>query len=356
MFFGGIGCGGSANAPNVAAEDSSTGSDVAGSSSDTADSTNSFPEALDSSVDTISDGSDAPTATRDWTVDPAIAVTAAASTLYAMSDVHGGYDRMIALLVAAKIIAGAPTKPELVSWSAGAATLVVVGDLFDKGAKGVEVVDALRALEVSASLGGGKVIVTLGNHEAEFLANPENKKATAVDGIDVELDKLGIAHATFGSNADPRGHWLRLRPFGARVGKWFFAHAGNTAGRTVDALQSTLRDAVVKSGYGALEIAGPTSILEEKGLDPALGPAYAKALESLHIVFGHEPSALGATGKIAVSADPGASLMRIDCGMSPDVNYSTGAILKVQHTDKEDVAYSLRDTGAATEIWRGAAL
>lgn len=33
---------------------------------------------------------------------------------------------------------------------------------------------------------------TLGNHEAEFLADPENDKATAEDGVDREILARGV--------------------------------------------------------------------------------------------------------------------------------------------------------------------
>jgi hypothetical protein len=46
-------------------------------------------------------------------------------------------------------------------------------------------------------------------------------------------------------------------------------------------------------------------------------------------------------------------LFRIDCGMSPDVNDSSGMLLRVTQYGTEDVAEALDANGRATELWRG---
>jgi hypothetical protein len=40
-----------------------------------------------------------PVTTRDWNVSPAIVEQEMVSPLYAVSDIHGGYDRLVALLL-----------------------------------------------------------------------------------------------------------------------------------------------------------------------------------------------------------------------------------------------------------------
>jgi hypothetical protein len=54
--------------------------------------------------------------------------------------------------------------------------LVVTGDLIDKWSGSLEVIALLRRLQSDAADQGGRVIITMGNHEAEFLANPLGKK------------------------------------------------------------------------------------------------------------------------------------------------------------------------------------
>lgn len=273
--------------------------------------------------------------------------------IYALSDVHGGYDRLAALLAGAGVTPGVPTRPDAMSWAAGDAVLVVAGDLIDKGPQPIEVIDALRALEASALAAGGRVVVLLGNHEAEFFMNPTNKKADGSDGVDCELESLHVDPYRLAVGDEARGQWLLARPFGARVGGWFFSHGGSTHGRTLAELDSVLRaELVAHPTFDSPEIVGDGSILEERGWyeDPAVAPANARALGALHIVFGHDPAALGARGAIAVAQS--GVLFRIDCGMSPNVDDSTGCILRVRREGAIDVAEELRASGPPREIFR----
>src|SRR5581483_1677930 len=96
---------------------------------------------------------------------------------YAIGDIHGDYQRLVRLLVSAGIAPSEPGAPEGIAWSAGAATLVVAGDMIDKGPRPVAVLRTLMALREAARRAGGEVILLTGNHEAEFLAGPDAQKA-----------------------------------------------------------------------------------------------------------------------------------------------------------------------------------
>lgn len=291
---------------------------------------------------------------RDWAAHPAIVVADTAAEVYAVSDPHGGYDRLVALLAGAHLLAAVPPQPSSPTWSAGAATLVVVGDLIDKGPQGLEVIDLFMALEPQAAAAGGRVVVLLGNHEAEMLVDPGNSKADGSDGVDKELRAEGIDPSAFAGGADARGVWVRDRGFGLKIGKWFFAHAGDTHAKSVSDLEARLRAAVSQhADYDDDAIVGGDSILESRDWygDTSVAPRYLAALNASHIVFGHDPNALGPRGSIAVAQ--GGALFRIDCGMSPDVDDSHGKILHVKSSGGVDVAEEIDPTGAAREIWRG---
>lgn len=281
-----------------------------------------------------------------------VEIEPAARTVFALSDVHGGYDRLTALLLAAGLVQPAPPSPIALAWAGGDSVLVVLGDLIDKGPQPIEVVDGLRALETSAAAAGGRVVVLLGNHEAEFFVNPTNSKADGSDGIDRELASLQIDPVVLAAGSEPRGAWLQARPFGARVGRWFFAHGGSTQGRTVAALDGALRAALTAHPtFDAPEIVGGDSILEARGwyADPAVTTANAAALRVDHIVFGHDPNALGPRGAIAVAQDT--RLLRIDCGMSPVVNDSEGRVLRIRREASVEIVEEL-GVGAARELFR----
>lgn len=285
---------------------------------------------------------------RDWAAHPAVVELDAPATIYALSDVHGGYDRMVALLAAHHVI------DEARRWSAGDAVFVLTGDVMDKGPSPIEAFDLLRALEPQAEAAGGRVLFTLGNHEAEFLYDPENDKATKDDGVDAELHARGLTPVGVASGADAHGQWLRDRPFAARVGAWFFAHAGNTKGRSITDLESAIRAGVTASDYATSEAIGDDSILEARdwyAANASTASTYAAAVRAKHIVFGHQPDALGARGEIAVAY--GGALFRIDCGMSPNVDDSHGRMLRIRHDGDVDTAESLSPDGTSHEIWRG---
>ncbi len=293
-------------------------------------------------------------APRDWAEHPAIIELEAPATLYAMSDVHGGYDRMVTLLVANRLLASLPSAPDAAQWNAGRAVLVVTGDLMDKGPAPLEAIDLLRTLEPQATAAGGRVIFTLGNHEAEFLADPENDKATKDDGVAHEIRGRGLSPLDIANGRDPRGKWLRDRPLGARVGAWFFAHGGNTHGRSIPELEQALRAGVQAHDYNDAEVIGEDSILESRGWyasDSSTASRYADAVGARHIVFGHQPDALGPRGAIAMAY--GGALFRIDCGMSPNVDDSHGKLLRIRRDGDVDVAASLDPDGSVREIWRG---
>lgn len=292
---------------------------------------------------------------RDWVAHPAIVEIDRLpdAPVFAVGDVHGGYDRLVALLARHDVIDGAPTMPAGAHWAAGRAVLVVTGDMIDKGPSSMEVVEFVRALESSADAAGGRVVALVGNHEAEFFADPLNGKADADDGIDPELRARRVDPMAVANGSEPSGRWLRTLPFGARVGRWFFSHAGNTGGRTVPALEAALRAAVTANDYADEAVVGADSILEAREWwtsSAGVVASNARALGVAHFVFGHTPSALGARGAIALDGE--AALVRIDCGMSPGVDDSRGSLLRIRVEGGHEIAEALTSDGGVRELWR----
>lgn len=286
-----------------------------------------------------------PSGGRDFVVE-----RPAAETLYAVSDIHGGVERFVELLLAWKLVPETPATYADARWSGGEATLLVLGDLLDKGPAALETIALLQALERRAQDAGGEVIVLLGNHEAEFFANPTNKKASDDEGINRELERQGIAPADFVK--DPRGAWLERRPAAARVGRWFFSHAGDSQGVGLKDLRNALAQGYASKGFSHDVFVGETSILESREWYGKSGKTAVKNAEALgveHIVFGHDPSAVGPKGSIA---NVGGIVFRIDCGMTPSVDYSDGALFRVRHDGSREIAEELRVDGRARELWR----
>jgi hypothetical protein len=93
------------------------------------------------------------------------------------------------------------------SWNAASATLVVVGDLVDRGPDGLGVIDCLRRLQAQAPSDGGRVVVLLGNHDILLLAAQRFGGAFKADwlesgGVQPDMDGLD----------DDRVAWLTSLP------------------------------------------------------------------------------------------------------------------------------------------------
>lgn len=80
--------------------------------------------------------------------------------IVAVSDIHGAYDAMVATLQNAAVL------DDELGWSGGAAHLVIVGDILDRGPDSRAAMDLLMRVEGEAEAAGGRVHVLIGNHEA----------------------------------------------------------------------------------------------------------------------------------------------------------------------------------------------
>ena len=293
----------------------------------------------------------AETPARDWQRYPAIAERTTSAQVVGLGDVHGAYDRLVALLLAGGIIRKAGNQPAGYAWAGGNRVLVSVGDLINKGDRALDVIDLIRSLEAQAPAAGGGVIVTLGNHEAEFMAKPGRNKA---EEIRDELEKRKLDPDKVADGETEYGQWLHQRPLAAKVNNWFFCHSGNTGGQTVAQLADTFRQTVDAGKWKSRFLIGPDSILEAEKWwrDRAAIDRDLAEVKAAHIVFGHDP---GAFTKGRIEEKFGGRVFRIDVGMTPSVNYSKGALLLIDRHGTTDVAISLDADGQRQELWRGPA-
>jgi hypothetical protein len=273
---------------------------------------------------------------RDWVAHPAVVTIANAQGIDAAGDFHGDAEVAYHLLASAGLITA--TSPR--AWAGGQRVLVVTGDLIDKGSAALPIIDLLMTLEPQAREAGGRVVVTLGNHEAEFLANPADPKSAV---FQAELRAAGLDPAKVAAGETAYGAWLNNLPVAALVDGWFFCHSGDSEGRTAASISKKFTEAVDgPAGYGDDFLLGMGSILEanawwQKGVsDVATLDEYLAALPAKHIVLGHDP------GEIAFPLDPQGKrkegelaarydgrLFMIDVGMSYAVGESNGALLRI---------------------------
>lgn len=292
---------------------------------------------------------------RDWQAHPAVVTLTTTEEIIVVGDVHGGYDRLVALLVKNGVIVEDRFSAVGYSWSAGSRVLVCTGDVIDKGDRALLVIDLLDGLAKQAPASGGKVIVTMGNHEAEFLSDPLGDKTRE---FRQELEVRGLAPKDVAGGGSSYGAWLHALPFAARVNGWFFSHSGNSGGRTMEQLSQDFQAAVNAGNWSSPVLLGEDSLLEARmwwEADPkpkTLLASHLAALGASHIVFGHDPSALGETGQIRDDKDT--MLVLVDVGMSPAIDYSQGELLLVTREAGQDVASRLTATAEKKKLFSAA--
>ena len=305
---------------------------------------------------------------RDWTRFPAVVESDSNQDIYVVGDVHGDYKTLVRVLQGARVIGQKPPDPQHVDWIVNHAMVVFMGDLIDKGDHALDVIQFVQALRKAAQDKGGQVFCVMGNHEAEFLADPSEKK---VQDFAQELNASHVTPAGVAACQGNIGSFLCGEPIGVRIRGWFFSHGGNTHGRTLAKLKADLQAGVDANGFGSQELVGADSILEarlgDKGVDggpwfesgsghdaKALLANYTGALRVKHIVQGHQP------GKVVfadgVRREKGQMFQRygtiflVDTGMSDAIGDSAGAVLHITPEPVEQATVICPD-GSTTPIW-----
>ncbi|HEX3578944.1 MAG TPA: metallophosphoesterase [Thermoanaerobaculia bacterium] len=310
----------------------------------------------------------ASTPARNWGQCPAVAILQTPEVVYALGDTHGDYSRLVTLLASAKLIAGTPASPDQAVWSGGKSVLVVTGDMIDKWKHSMSVIALMRALVTSAASQGGQVVISVGNHEAEFLADPQSSKTAEFQN---ELTAASIKPKDVADGTDSLGigQFLLCLPFGSRVNGWFFAHAGSTKGRTLTQLISDLQTGFDTDGYSATVLLGNKGLLEARmnppwwqkdGDTPTQSISrllsYADALGVQHIVFGHQPGTYDFNDgskrtKGTMFQNFHGLVFLIDMGMSKGVDYSKGGLLRIEGSGSSATATELLPDGTQKQLW-----
>jgi Calcineurin-like phosphoesterase len=304
-----------------------------------------------------------PKVVRDWAKSPAVVQVDTTADIVAVGDVHGDRDRLVRLLTAAGIV------DDSVRWSGGRNVVVFTGDLIDKGPKGPAVLALLMALRDQAQQAGGRVLVLMGNHEADFLRNPESEKARE---FALQLKASGMDAKVVASCKGEMGALLCGLPFAARVNDWFFSHAGNSGGRSMPKLIADLESGVDRDGFDTVQLTDSNSLIQARlGVQGPggrswfdLGPrsqagdqtlaAYAAALGVNHIVQGHQHNEEHFSDdkirNIGEIYQWRGRLFLIDVGMSRDIDDSVGAALRIRARQADAIC----PDGRTATLWDAA--
>jgi len=214
--------------------------------------------------------------------------------ILAVSDIHGRFDTLLALLRAQKVV------DEGLRWRFGKGHLVIVGDVMDRGPQVLDCYWFLRGLEAGARKAGGHVHVLLGNHEAMVMSGDTRyvhpKYLKSPEG----WPSLG---AQYGSDSE-LGRWLRTRPALLKLGSFLFVHGGLSPevwgrSQSLEALNAELWTILGKgptAENAKAGLLGAKGLLWYRGLLPEGGrpqandeeiAAMLKAFEAQAFIVGH---------------------------------------------------------------------
>jgi len=221
--------------------------------------------------------------------------------IIAVGDLHGDFRAWNDIATAAGIMDPAG------HWAGGATTLVQLGDVTDRGPDSLRIVRSLQQLQAEAPAAGGRVIVTLGNHEAmnllgdyryttpgEYAAFVDDRSVARRERLYMSLRKaleaaqpnalpsqvrdqwlaktpLGwVEHRTAWSPSGELGRWAARNPAIAKVGGTLFVHGGISAEYAKLSLEAVNRRVAAAMAAGDDK---PNSVLD----DP-LGPLWYRGL------------------------------------------------------------------------------
>jgi Calcineurin-like phosphoesterase len=256
-------------------------------------------------------------------------------TLWAVSDVHGQLEELDQLLVAANLATSKGEDQVVWNHARPRQLLVVVGDYIDGGPDSVGVALRFDQLSAQAAAAGSRIIALLGNHEAEFLANPGTADRHLLSSAHHRRKELELPKRPTGeelSNSE-FGRFLRGLPIAAFIGSWLFAHAGYIDAKddrpSVLGYFAGLASTWSREGERYRALLDPKSIVSyhnwwrhrrlRRGMMARL-----KALGLDGLVFGHDPDALGYQNMIAM--DPDGWFIKVDAGMKDGA--SPGMLLR----------------------------
>ena len=253
---------------------------------------------------------------------PSSALAAEPQRIVAVGDLHGDYEAWIAIARAARLI------DQGNHWSGGAATLVQLGDITDRGPDSLKIIRNLQQLQREAQKTGGSVVVILGNHEAmnllgdlryttpsEFAAFADSRSPARRERLYMMLRKqleaeartanpnvkpsqvreewigrtpLGWAeHRTAWSPSGELGRWAANNPAIAKIGATLFVHGGLSAEYAqmgIDEINRRSRAAMIATDDAQTSILNdPLGPLWYRGLvtrDPKVDPDGAAAAAS----------------------------------------------------------------------------
>jgi hypothetical protein len=157
-------------------------------------------------------------------------------SLYLVGDVHGEYDRLVALLGNAGLL---DVKGQ---WVGGRRHVAFLGDIFDRGADVTRTLWFLYELERQARTAGGGAHLVLGNHETMIFTH-DVRYVSPKEQLIARLHGVSYPEL-FDIRRSVLGQWMVRRPGLMKVNDVLLAHGGvgpSETPRTVEAVNDSMR-------------------------------------------------------------------------------------------------------------------
>jgi len=175
-----------------------------------------------------------------------VAKSRKSAPIFVVADTHGEYEILAEMLKAHRVV------DKQLRWSFGDGQLVVLGDVFDRGAHQVEILWLLYELEAQARRAGGALHLVLGNHELMVLGgdvrylNAKYQDTTTALGAPSYSQLFGVESVL--------GQWLRTKPAVLRLNDTLYLHGGLSPGLvdrnlTLTQINATIREVAAGTGF-----------------------------------------------------------------------------------------------------------
>jgi hypothetical protein len=207
------------------------------------------------------------------------------SRVIAVSDLHGRSKASRKLMQALGIASDEG------KWIGGKSLVVVIGDSVAKGDHTIKLLRYWMELEKQAAAAGGRLIHTLGNHEARLIATPDEYLFEHPE-ITSEMEEKGVKSFSAATN---EGKFLRKMPVAVRAGNVLFIHSGTVEHTDWEVLKNDYQKVFDAKNYKHPLLSAKKSVLEIKmygDYDQTQVTKNFKKLKQMGIhtvVFGHEP-------------------------------------------------------------------
>jgi hypothetical protein len=149
---------------------------------------------------------------------PEIAKSRKSAPIFVVADTHGEYEILARMLQAHGVV------DRQLHWSFGKGQLVVLGDVFDRGAQQVEILWLLYELEEQARRAGGALHFVLGNHELMVLGGDLRYLHGKYHATAAALG--ATSYSELFSPDTVLGQWLRSKPALIKLNDVLYLHGG----------------------------------------------------------------------------------------------------------------------------------